>query len=396
MQVMLRAFVWDFGLDQAADTFAALKNDWGIDGISLVVASPTETLFLPNAHGLRVRYDEAGAFWFLPERSWYVGLPLLPPVSPLCEGRNWLKELAERAKSVGLDVSAALPCCRNLAIGRRCPDLTVQNALGDRLLHALCPSNPVVRQLLVSLVGDLTANYPLDALELEAVGFVNLSEAPGLLSDLDLTPAADFLLSRCYCDHCCRIAAAHGVEAERVRFFIQAQLEEFAVMPTELSQAPLDWELWGSFAEGEAQKFIQVRLDIVSTLLSDLVEEATHKHDKRVHVEGHLLPATLWQYGLDRQRLAELADAVEVDAKTVPPERLRPHLVLNRQVLGHRAALWVRLHPSERFIRDKDAFFAQVHACKEQRVDGVIFVGYGSLRRQNWAWVREAIRLLKD
>lgn len=395
MQVVLRALVWDFALDRAATTFATLRDDWGVDGISFVTASPATTLLLPNADGPKVRYDEEGAFWFLPERSWYVGLPLVPPVSPLCEGRNWLKELTERAKGAGLWVGAVLPCCRNPAIGRRCPDLTVCNAWGDRLLHALCPSNPTVRQLLVNLVGDLTANYPLDAVELEAVGFVNLSDAPGLLTDLHLPPAADFLLSRCYCEHCCRAAREVGVEVERVRFFTQTQLDEFAIMPTELSQAPLDWELWGSFAEGEAQKFIQVRMDIVSGLLASLVEEATHKHDKRVHVEGHLSPAALWQYGLDRQRLAELADAVEVDAKDTPADRLRAQLALNRQVLGTRAQLWVRLHPSERFIRTKDEFLAQVQACKDQKVDGVIFVGYGSLRRQNWAWVRDAVRLLK-
>jgi hypothetical protein len=396
MQVTLRAFVWDFEPTQALATFTLLRQEWGLDGISFVAVSPAETLLLPNAARRPwVRYGEAGAVCFLPERSWYAGLPLTPPVSPLCEGRNFLKEIAEAAKAAGLQVSAVLPCCFNPAIGRRHPELTVQNALGDRLLHALCPSNPIVRQLLVSLVGDLTTNYPLDAIELEALGFINLSKAPDLLTDLRLTPAADFLLSRCYCEHCCRIAQEQGVEVERVRFFTQTQLEEFSVMPTELTQAPLDWKLWSSFAEGQAQKFIQVRMDIVSSLLADLVEEAAHKHDKRVHVEGHLSPATLWQYGLDRQRLAELAHAVEVDAKDVPPDRLAPYLTLNRQVFGEQAQLWVRLFPSERFVTSKEEFLAQVRACQMQGVDGVVIAGYGSLRRQNWAWIKEAIAILK-
>ncbi|MFA0780486.1 MAG: hypothetical protein RJAPGHWK_002001, partial [Candidatus Fervidibacter sp.] len=375
MQVTLRALVWDFAPEQATDTFNLLRQEWGVDGISFVAVHPAETLLLPNASRRPwVRYGEVGAVCFLPEKSWYAGLPLLPPVSELCEGRNWLKELTEAAKKVGLLVSAVLPCCFNPAIGRRCPDLTVQNALGDRLLHALCPSNPVVRQLLVSLVGDLTTNYPLDTVELEALGFITLSKSPDLLTDLRLTPAADFLLSRCYCEHCCRIAQEQGVEVERVRFFTQTQLEEFSVMLTELTQAPLDWKLWSGFAEGQAQKFIQVRMDIVSSLLADLVEEAAHKHDKRVHVEGQLSPATLWQYGLDRQRLAELAHAVEVDAKEIPPDRLAPYLTLNRQVLGERTQLWVRLHPSERFVASKEEFLAQVRACQTHGVDGIVLV----------------------
>lgn len=396
MQVTLRTFVWDFDLTQALAAFTQLRQEWGLDRISFVATIPAETILLPNAPQRPwLRYSEVGALCFLPERSWYAGLPLFPPVSELCGGRNWLRELAEAAKMAGLQVSVVLSCCFNPAIGRRHPELTVQNALGDRLLHALCPSNPTVRQLLISLVGDLTTNYPIDAVELEDLGFVTLTRAPNLLTDLRLTPAADFLLSRCYCEHCCRIAQEQGVEVERVRFFTQTQLEGFAVMPTDLTQAPLDWKLWGGFAEGQAQKFIQVRMDIVSSLLADLVEEATHKHDKRVHVEGHLSPATLWQYGLDRQRLAELAHAIEVDAKDVSPDRLAPYLILNHQVFGDRAQLWVRLHPSECFVATKEEFLAQVRACQVQGVDGVVIVGYGSLRRQNWAWTREAIAILK-
>ena len=47
-------------------------------------------------------------------------------------GKAATPELAEAAKKVGLLVSAVFPCCFNPAIGRRCPDLTVQNALGDK------------------------------------------------------------------------------------------------------------------------------------------------------------------------------------------------------------------------------------------------------------------------
>jgi hypothetical protein len=98
---------------------------------------------------------------------------------------------------------------------------------------------------------------------------------------------------------------------------------------------------------------------------------------------------------LDRQRLAELAHAVEVDAKDVPPDRLAPYLTLNRQVFGEQAQLWVRLYPSERFVTSKEEFLAQVRACQMQGVDGVVIAGYGSLRRQNWAWIKEAIAILK-
>ncbi|MCS7266218.1 MAG: family 10 glycosylhydrolase [Armatimonadetes bacterium] len=396
MQVILRAFVWDFAYDKMSSTFRRLREEWGLDGISFVVTNPAKLLLLPNSEQARFQYADEGAVCFCPERSWYADLNLMPISSKLCGMRNPLKEVTEKAKELGLRVSAVVSCCYNPSLGKEHPELTVQNALGDRILHLLCPANPTVREFLVRMVGDLVTNYPLDAVELEDLGYLNLTKLDSLTTDLLLPPAADFLLSRCFCEYCCQIAVERGIEIERVRFFVQTELEQFFIAPTELSLSPLEWDFWEGLVEGEARKVIHMRMDIVSSLLSLLVEQISHKHDKRAHVEGHLLPASLWQVGIDRQRLRELADVVEVDAKEVAPERLPPYLLLNRQVLGEQAELWVRLHPSERFIPNKQAFLAQVRACKEQKVDGVVIVGYGSLRKQNWDWIREAITLLKS
>lgn len=395
MQVILRAFVWDFSPEKMSSTFRRLRNEWGLDGISFVVSNPSKLLFLPNAEQVRFRYADEGAVCFRPERSWYADLPVMPVVSELCGRRNPLKEAAEKAKEAGLKVSAVMSCCYNPLLGRKYPELTVQNALGDRILHLLCPANPTVREFLVRMAGDLVTNYPLDTIELEDLGYLTLMRARDLVTDLTIPPAADHLLSRCFCEHCCRIATELNIEIERVRFFLQTELEQFFIAPTELSQSPLEWDVWERLVEGEARKVLHMRMDIVSSLLALLVEEISHKHDKRVHVEGHLLPASLWQVGIDRHRLRELAHAIEVDAKEVSPERLPPYLLLNRQIFGNQTELWVRLHPSERFVPNKQAFLSQVRACKEQKVDGVVIVGYGSLRRQNWDWIREAVSLLK-
>ncbi|MCS7193041.1 MAG: hypothetical protein NZ937_08685 [Armatimonadetes bacterium] len=396
MKIVQRVFIWDFAPEKISLTLHRLRNEWGLDGISFVVSNPSKLLFLPNAEHGRFRYADEGAVCFHPEKSWYADLPIMPIASEICGAHNPLKEASEQAKAAGLRVSAVVSCCYNPLLGKRHPELTVQNALGDRILHLLCPANPIVREFLVRMVGDLVTNYPLDAIELEDLGYLTLTRLKDLVTDLKIPPATDHMLSRCFCEHCCRVAAELNIEIERVRFFLQNELEQFFIAPTELSQSTLDWDVWQGLVEGEARKVLHMRMDIVSSLLALLVEEIAHKHDKRVHVEGRLLPASLWQIGIDRQRLRELADAIEVDAKEVTPDRLPPYLLLNRQVFGDQVELWVRLHPSERFIPNKHAFLAQVRACKEQKVDGVVIVGYGSLRRQNWNWILEAITLLKS
>lgn len=396
MQVILRAFVWDFAPDKMLSTFRRLKEEWGIDGISFVTMNPSTLLLLPNSEQTRLHYTDVGAVCFIPERSWYADFPIMPIASELCCEGNPLKEATEKAKEAGLRVSTVVSCCYNPLIGKKHPELTVQNALGDRLIHLLCPANPLVREFLVRTVGDLVTNYPLDAVELENLGYLNLKRLDSLTTDLVLTPAADFLLSRCFCEHCCQTSLEQGIEIERVRFFVQTELEQFFISPSELAQSPLEWDLWEGLVEGEARKVLHMRMDIVSSLLALLVEQIYHKHDKRVHVEGNLLPASLWQVGIDRHRLRELAHAIEVDAKDVAPERLPPYLLLNRQVFGEQTELWVRLHPSERFVPNRQAFLAQVRTCKEQKVEGIVIVGYGSLRKQNWDWIREAIAVLKN
>ncbi len=288
-----------------------------------------------------------------------------------------------------------MTCNHNPAIGRRHHDLTVLNALDDRLLHALCPANPTVQELLSRLVGDLCTNYPIDGVELESVGYLLLSRLAGLVSDVEITPAIDFLISRCFCPHCIRAATDRRIEIERVRFFARTELEQFFIAPTDFANTPLEWDIWASLVEGVGEQVLYLRMGMVSMLLSSVVG-AAKKKDKKVHIEGDLLPARLWVVGLDRQEIARLADGIEVDAKEVSPDRLPASLALNRQVFGSQAEVWVRLHPSERFVPNRQAFLSQVRACKEQKVSGVVFAGYGSLRRQNWSWIREAVALLKD
>ncbi|MCS7225272.1 MAG: hypothetical protein NZ959_12095 [Armatimonadetes bacterium] len=395
MKAVLRAFIYDFDLRTATEQFQRLRNDWGMDGISLVAVSPARVVLLPNAPGDRLRWIGEGTLCFQPHPAWYADLRFLPVFDEQAAKEEVFRRLVEAAKEAGLSVMAVVPCCQNSAIGRRYHDLTVLNALDDRIQDFLCPANPDARTLMAALVGDLCSNYAIDGVELESLGYLLLSRVQGLVSDIELTPAIEFLMSRCFCAHCTRAATERDIEIERVRFFAKTQLEQFFIAPTDFANTPLEWDIWASLVEGVGEQILYLRMAIVSSLLALLVE-AAQKKDKKVHIEGHLLPARLWTVGLDRQQMVLLADAIEVDAKEVPPDRLPPSLILNKQVVSTNAELWVRLHPSERFVANRHAFLAQAKACKDHNVSGVVFAGYGSLRRQNWSWIQEAVSLLKS
>ena len=67
------------------------------------------------------------------------------------------RELAD----AGLAVNAWLVPLHNTRLGQAYPDITVENAFGDRYVYSLCPSSPDAREYAIALCKDVTDNYPV-------------------------------------------------------------------------------------------------------------------------------------------------------------------------------------------------------------------------------------------
>src|SRR5262249_47589570 len=116
------------------------------------------------------------------------------------------------------------------------PELTQQNAYGDRLPHALCPANDEVVAYLQGLCRDLATNYPMWAIQLECFGWMSLRH--GHHHERDLVGLNDFeaeLLSLCFCAGCKSKAVAAGVDvgeaSETVRCILDAVFREAPERP---------------------------------------------------------------------------------------------------------------------------------------------------------------------
>lgn len=129
------------------------------------------------------------------------------------EGRVTLPSIIEEARELGLRTTAWTVLFHNSRLGREHPRSCVHNAFGDIYTYALCPARPEVREYGIGLLCDLAAHESLDAIELEAAGFMGYRHGShhGKAS-LELDAAADFLLSYCFCDACCEGLVAQGVE----------------------------------------------------------------------------------------------------------------------------------------------------------------------------------------
>ncbi|MEI9902879.1 MAG: hypothetical protein WDN06_02030 [Asticcacaulis sp.] len=75
----------------------------------------------------------------------------------------------------GLPVRAWTVLNHNSRLGFDHPEVTAQNAFGDRYPYSLCPAQPDVIEYAVTLCRDLSAGYDLTQLLLETPGWLTYS-----------------------------------------------------------------------------------------------------------------------------------------------------------------------------------------------------------------------------
>ena len=106
----------------------------------------------------------------------------------------------------------------NTQFGTRAPQLSVENAHGDRYPYALCPAQPAVRAYHAQLVRDLAAHEGLSTIELEALGQMGIQHSSHH-DKKSFTPKGllAFALSACFCDACMRLHQELGQDGEAHR-----------------------------------------------------------------------------------------------------------------------------------------------------------------------------------
>jgi hypothetical protein len=135
------AYTWDVvGDPAAADRIAAL----GVDTVTLQAAYHGVRGITRRHPAHRVVHATHSAAYFPIRPSRWQGLRPLAP--------TWGVDVPDRfgtaATSLdraGLSVEAWLVLTHSSAVGASAPELTVQNAYGERYPYALCPSNAAVR-----------------------------------------------------------------------------------------------------------------------------------------------------------------------------------------------------------------------------------------------------------
>lgn len=208
----LFAHVWDLaddGVDYVVDEAAAS----GLNALCVAGTYHSGWFVQPGAVAHRSRMTEGSVCYFRPDAKLYGRLRPTPSV--IGDGTNLLRVAADRLKQRGMRLVSWTVGAHNSRLVSAHPELSQQNVYGDRLPHALCPTNTDVADYLVAICRDIAVNQNVSDIQLEAFGWMSWSHGHHHERDLiGLTALEIELFSLCFCDACKRSAALAGIDVE--------------------------------------------------------------------------------------------------------------------------------------------------------------------------------------
>lgn len=383
----LHIFPWDFA-DEGLDGVMSFVRDLGVTRLNLASVYHAGYFLHPHNPRRKVHMLEDGVAYFHPTESLYVDSPLKPAVASMCAETDWFGAVCERARDVGIEVTAWTVCLHNTRLGLLHPECTIQNAFGDSYPHALTPGHPAARAYLRALVADLAGKYPLYSLLLEAPDYrrrghgaswvsghhherdgVRLRRLEQELMDLSFNPAD--------------VAGAQqeGIDVEALRLAVRDHLERYlAAAPSPpvglpetveqfIAKVPVLADLRAYYRRAE------------ESLLAELKEEAGPRGVKLQGVgrSPSLDVVTVGTYGEPAHRVAELTRAAK--ASLLPHQELVVAVRIGFDGPGMGTALLSEEQTSEVTL-----------AVADNGADGIAYYNYSEAPRRSIEWIKPALR----
>ena len=163
------AYPWDMLDDGVHDVTRRMREDIGLDAVSVATSYHSVEHLRPHTKGTRMFSTIEGGIYFQPDADLWQDVSLQPSVAPMAAAGNPLEDICAAADRAGLRVESWTVCLHNSHMGRQNPAVCERNACGGVDAPRLCPSNPRVRENIPPPCRALVTNYALCAIEWEAM-----------------------------------------------------------------------------------------------------------------------------------------------------------------------------------------------------------------------------------
>jgi hypothetical protein len=373
-------YLWDI-VDEGYDQVFRNLADNGLSSISLATAYHAGKFLEPHNPKRKVVFPEDGTVYFNPRQGLYGKLH--PKLNSLVLSGHGLEQVQKTADKWGMKTRAWVVCCHNTPMGTSHPDVTSENAFGDRLYHNLCPSNQDVRRYLRTLISDI-ASHGVETIELEALQF--LGYAHGFHHEregISLTQAAGALLGLCFCPSCLKSAKQAGVDLAQLRRFVTQKLESYFRDPI---GGVADLSGVDALPSELMEPFLEWRKSVVQSLLSDLLSVAGHTKLRQILTAD---PVAQKIAGVDSAASAKIAGGVLALGYVKDGLSLRELLKgLRSRVHDDEITLGLQLGLPESGGRKE--FLEKMSVAKENGIQSFNFYNYGFVPLDNLKWIKEA------
>ena len=374
----LWSYLWDLVDDGIEDSVRYLRQELGLDAISVATAYHTFQQLRPQRPGAKLLTANTAALYFQPDPALYRDTVLRPQVAPLARQANPLARLAGACQREGLDLISWTVGLHNTDLAVNYPRCAERTAYGDNPGWSLCPGEPDVRAYLIALCRDLVLNYQVRRLELESCAFGGYGHAHYHVKDgVNLGAAGRYLFSLSFSPGCLDRARERGIDGEGLQRWVRGQLDGVFAGGGPLESSPEELVA----GHPELQAYQALREDLVVSLVEE-VQRATG-----VEV-SFLLMGDRWGAGIDAARMAATADLVEILAYVDAPEKITQRLAAMGETVPDLRRLVVGLQAYYPCAVDADGLLAQVEAARRQGVEQFSYYNYGIMPRPNLEWLR--------
>lgn len=384
-------------IDEGADLVVRRAADAGLTCVSTTAAYHAGRDLLAHNPVRTIAYQPSGAVYFQPDWGAYQDAVLRPMVAPVVGSRDVMAELAEAAARHGLATSAWTVILHNSRLAEARPDLAPQTALGDRLLHMLCPANPAVQAYAVALTCDIARRGP-SVIHLESMTYLPFDHGGHHERVmLPLSPLERRMLGVCFCGACLEAADAGGVDGEGVRSAVERHLRRVLAGPASALGDP-DPSLVSMLDDYLATRRTMIA-GFVERVARRVRSEAPGVEVAAIDVSGYF--ASLDAHarsvdvaardGFDLGRLAGSVDRVSVTAYFSDLNRYRRELADYVEALGDPSILEVIFRPGPPDCGSSGDLRLRLQVARDAGVRHLAFYNYGMLRLEALDWIRAAL-----
>jgi hypothetical protein len=400
-ELSMLVYPWDIQLDGPEQVVAAVAAR-GVTRLQIATAYHSAEVLSPRRSTRVAMVAEANRA-HLPLPSDAFSDLRVPPSSIAQNDPELYPRLKRAADAAGVALDGWAIAFHNTDLATAHPEAAIENCFGDAFTHGLCPASPAARTYALELLEAVSATELFERVLVESLSYLLVGHGhPHELWGARLDPTTRYLLSLCFCGACVARGQARGVDAERLRAQVAAELHRTWNVEhpagrrddtvAELASLHMVWP--------DLAAYTRMRMDTVTELVVEAAA-AVRRHGAKLDVSAAVWgrPApTNWLEGVDIAATLAASDGFVLESYFPTAGEVAAeidHTLAIRALSGtERTPLAVALTVWPSFSPTRADFVSKVDAVLGCGVDRLALYNYGTATAPSLEWVRTAAERL--